>query len=71
MTKEVKTAEELVKLVTQELGTADVGITVLWDKVFDWNAYAMTIPAGASDVHPKIQRIVEILRKQYTMEQPR
>jgi hypothetical protein len=70
MAKEIKSREEIVQLVTQDLDLNGLSVSVLWDKLYNWNAFATAVPEGVTDIHVRMQRTVERLRKHCTMEPP-
>ncbi len=67
MTKEKRSKSELADLVKEHVGIGGLFLIVLPDVVYGWNAYAMNSPENEPDIHVKMQRAVEELRKRYEL----
>ena len=67
MAKESCSQEDLAEIVKNHLEIPGLGVRVLPDVVYGWNAFAMTVPEGVKDIHVKMQRIVEKLRGEYEL----
>ncbi|MEA2875560.1 MAG: hypothetical protein QOF14_756 [Hyphomicrobiales bacterium] len=68
MTKEKLGKYDLAEIVKEHLGIEALSVTVLSDTVYGWNAFAMNTPENEPDIHAKMQRAVEELRKRYELQ---
>lgn len=68
MAKEKRSAEELTDIVVKHLGIESVSVAVLADQVYGWNGFAMAARETEPDIHVKMQRAVEALRRQYDLQ---
>ena len=68
VTKQEKSARELVTLIKKDLKTRPVSLEVFGHRYDGWHATALPGRLRALSVQPDVERIVERLRKLYDLK---